>query len=243
MLKHLIVLTCLLSGLQLAMGQCEKCATAEAFSPELCYVAEVFTGKCAAFSSTQNHFYYTRREGAKAEKIELPAAHGTAWLLALAGRHAPKIEAADALFLREALAAWDARRSELRIAAIGAQLYTEADLAALQFETLPSGLGIKVLEQGDGPMPVVGKPVKVHYRGYLTNGNVFDASYNRGQAFSFTLGVGQVIRGWDEGVARLPVGTRALLKLPPALGYGDRAAGSIPPGSTLIFDVLVLDNK
>jgi peptidylprolyl isomerase len=77
----------------------------------------------------------------------------------------------------------------------------------------------------------------VHYTGYLTDGTKFDSSLDRGEPFSFSLGVGQVIKGWDEGIALLKPGAKAKLIIPSSIGYGARNMGSIPPFSTLIFDV------
>lgn len=108
----------------------------------------------------------------------------------------------------------------------------------------PSGLEYEILEKGNGKSPVKGGKVTVHYTGKLTNDTVFDSSVKRGQPFSFKLGVGQVIKGWDEGIALLKVGDKARLTIPPQLGYGERGAGgAIPPNATLIFDVELLDAK
>jgi len=110
--------------------------------------------------------------------------------------------------------------------------------------TSPSGVKIKVTKQGKGPLPKPGQTVTVHYTGTLPNGKKFDSSRDRGKPFSFVLGKGQVIRGWDEGIAMLPIGTRAILTIPPQLGYGARGAGGvIPPNATLIFDVELLSAK
>lgn len=109
--------------------------------------------------------------------------------------------------------------------------------------TTPSGLTYEILTKGNGKAPVKGGTVTVHYTGKLTNDTVFDSSVQRGQPFSFKLGVGQVIKGWDEGIALLHVGDKARLTIPANLGYGERAAGKIPPNSTLIFDVELLGTK
>lgn len=106
--------------------------------------------------------------------------------------------------------------------------------------TTDSGLQYQDIVVGDGPSPVPGDRVTVHYTGTLTDGTVFDSSVERGQPFSFTLGVGQVIRGWDEGVASMRVGGTRILTIPPELGYGQRDLGEIPPNSTLIFEVELL---
>ena len=105
-----------------------------------------------------------------------------------------------------------------------------------------SGLQYWDIVVGNGATAVAGKPVKVHYTGWLTDGKKFDSSVDRGQPFGFTLGAGQVIKGWDEGVAGMKVGGKRQLRIPPELGYGSRGAGSvIPPNATLIFDVELLE--
>jgi len=107
-----------------------------------------------------------------------------------------------------------------------------------------SGLKYYDLEEGDGPQPEQGQTVIVHYTGWLENGTKFDSSLDRGQPFTFALGQGQVIKGWDEGLSTMKVGGQRQLVIPPALGYGDRGAGSvIPPGATLVFEVELLDVK
>ena len=90
---------------------------------------------------------------------------------------------------------------------------------------------------GTGAEAVAGKSVTVNYTGTLTNGTKFDSSYDRNQPFTFQLGSGQVIKGWDEGVVGMKVGGKRKLTIPPSLGYGSQATGSIPPNSTLIFEI------
>ncbi|MFA5830384.1 MAG: FKBP-type peptidyl-prolyl cis-trans isomerase [Candidatus Paceibacterota bacterium] len=104
-----------------------------------------------------------------------------------------------------------------------------------------SGLKIEDIIVGTGASAVAGKKVFVHYIGTLTDGTKFDASRDRGDVpFSFTLGEGEVIKGWDEGVSGMKVGGKRNLTIPPELGYGERNVGVIPPGSTLIFEVELL---
>jgi peptidylprolyl isomerase len=130
-------------------------------------------------------------------------------------------------------------------------------LAAAPFEsrpanaaevTTPSGLRIIDVKPGNGPAPQAGQTVTVNYTGWLfvdgKKGQKFDSSLDRNQPFSFTIGQGQVIKGWDEGVATMHVGGKRTLIIPPDLGYGASGAGGvIPPNATLIFDVDLLGVK
>ncbi|MFM7447783.1 MAG: FKBP-type peptidyl-prolyl cis-trans isomerase [Leptolyngbyaceae cyanobacterium] len=107
--------------------------------------------------------------------------------------------------------------------------------------TTPSGLQYTDLVEGNGAAPQSGQTVSVHYTGTLEDGTKFDSSRDRKQPFQFTLGAGQVIKGWDEGIASMKVGGRRQLVIPPELGYGSRGIGPIPPNSTLVFDVELLN--
>ena len=110
--------------------------------------------------------------------------------------------------------------------------------------TTASGLRYIELQEGTGATPQTGQTVEVHYIGTLENGTKFDSSRDRGKPFSFKIGTGQVIKGWDEGLSTMKVGGRRQLIIPSELGYGARGAGGvIPPNSTLIFDVELISVK
>ena len=107
----------------------------------------------------------------------------------------------------------------------------------------PSGLQYIDEVEGTGVSPQPGQIVQVHYTGTLENGTKFDSSVDRRQPFEFPIGVGRVIKGWDEGVMTMKVGGKRKLVIPAELGYGSRGIGPIPPNSTLIFDVELLAVK
>lgn len=118
-----------------------------------------------------------------------------------------------------------------------------AALAKAAFvRSLPSGLTYVITQRTNGRQPRTGETVSVHYTGLLANGVKFDSSYDRGRPYSFPLGEGKVIKGWDEGIAKLHVGEQATLIIPPQLGYGPPGRGDkIPPNATLIFIVELVD--
>ncbi|MCJ2071041.1 FKBP-type peptidyl-prolyl cis-trans isomerase [Methylobacterium sp. J-030] len=133
-------------------------------------------------------------------------------------------------------------------AALIAMTTAMSTAATAETVTLPSGLKYQDEVVGTGPEPKPGQQVTVQYTGWLDEGGKkgkkFDSSRDRNQPFSFPLGAGQVIKGWDEGVATMKTGGKRTLIIPPQLGYGARGAGGvIPPNATLIFDVELLGAK
>src|SRR5262245_2107640 len=133
-----------------------------------------------------------------------------------------------------------------RMILIAATLVIPAAIFAKGRITKGEGLQYEVIKQGNGKVASAGQRVQVHYTGWLNEGGKkgkkFDSSVDRGRPFVFGLGQGQVIRGWDEGVAGMKVGEKRTLFIPSAMGYGARGAGgAIPPNADLIFDVELLD--
>jgi peptidylprolyl isomerase len=107
--------------------------------------------------------------------------------------------------------------------------------------TTKSGLQYVITQEGSGETPKKGDEVTVHYTGKFANGQIFDSSVNRNEPFTFSLGIGEVIPGWDEGIALLNKGAKATFRIPPQLAYGSQPNGPIPANSTLIFDVELVD--
>ena len=127
---------------------------------------------------------------------------------------------------------------EKNLAKQKAAVEAELDKIAAGFEKTDSGLRYQILQKGSGAQPTKGATASVHYKGQLSDGTVFDSSYKRKEPIEFALGTGQVISGWDEGVALLSVGDKARFVIPSHLGYGAQGAGGvIPPNANLIFDV------
>ncbi len=204
-----------------SLGQCSKCISE--FDPaDYCYTNDLFEGICASFTEKSDYFYL--RSGINQKKIPLVDTINLAYYKQIIEDKTLEVKTEELLIIQEALMNW------------------EQEKKLIGYSFLESGLGIKVLEEGDGTLPEKGQRVQVHYTGTLEDGTKFDSSVDRNQPFEFQLGMGRVIRGWDEGVAQLKVGSKALLWIPSELGYGPRGAGGvIPPNATLIFEIQVLD--
>lgn len=118
----------------------------------------------------------------------------------------------------------------------------DAAAPASAMKKTASGLQYEDLVAGSGNSPSPGKQVTVHYTGWLTNGTKFDSSLDKNQPFTFTIGKGEVVPGWDEGVMSMKLGGKRKLIIPPELGYGTSGSGRvIPPNATLVFEVILMD--
>ncbi len=152
-------------------------------------------------------------------------------------------EAAENFNAIEAFRTFEGDR-EKRVGDAKAKTDAELDKLSAGFEKTDSGLRYQFIQKGSGKMAEKGKKVSVHYKGQLTDGTVFDSSYERKQPIDFNLGIGQVIKGWDEGIQLLKVGDKARFVISSNLAYGSQGAGGvIPPDATLIFDVELMDVK
>ena len=150
---------------------------------------------------------------------------------------------AEAFKAVEAFRSFEGAR-EKNLAKQKAAVEAELDKLATGFEKTESGLRYQILQKGSGSQATKGAKVSVHYKGQLSDGTVFDSSYKRKEPIEFALGTGQVIAGWDEGVALLNVGDKARFVIPSHLGYGAQGAGGvIPPNANLIFDVELVEVK
>ncbi|MEL6925855.1 MAG: FKBP-type peptidyl-prolyl cis-trans isomerase [Bacteroidota bacterium] len=228
MFRSLILFCCLSLVSLSANAQCEKCPAQGAEDQSFCYNdADLFGSRCATFTEGVKTFKISL--GKKSYILPMPAADMSTlnYLLSLtANKQYKKLKGTDVLFLQEAITAWNSAKMDLG------------------YELTDTGLGLKIIKQGDGPKPKTGQTVAVHYAGYLKDGSKFDSSFDRGTPIEFPLGQGRVIKGWDQGIAMLNVGTRAWLRIPPELGYGSRGAGgAIPPNATLYFEVELVEIK
>ncbi|GLB49917.1 peptidylprolyl isomerase [Neptunitalea lumnitzerae] len=163
-----------------------------------------------------------------------------------------KIETLEIVRVGEEAEKWNAIEAfrtfegerERRVAEAKQKAEEALEKLAAGFDKTDSGLRYKIIQKGNGVKAEKGKTVSVHYKGMFEDGGVFDSSFKRNQPIDFTLGVGQVISGWDEGIALLQVGDKARFVIPSHLAYGSRGAGGvIPPNATLIFDVELVNVK
>jgi len=217
---------CFAIGLLLCLAfegyaQCTECTSKLAYVADFCFADDSFADICVQFSETQPNFLL--QSGKKARYIPATKKVSDDYLISLASDGRLKLSAMEILFLQKALAAWEVESRKFG--------YTYRE----------SGLGVKMLQEGGGELPAVGDRVTVHYTGYLEDGTKFDSSVDRNKPFSFVLGAGQVIKGWDEGIALLKKGSKAYLRIPADLGYGSIARGQIPAYATLIFEVEVIE--
>ncbi len=227
MMKSILLTVGVLLGSTALYAQCQNCPPQGADSLSYCYTnTNLFEERCASFTEGMRTMVFAA--GKKSITVPLPQ-EGESKMrhlsdMARDSRY-KKLKALDFLFIHEALVAWDSAQMDIG------------------YTFTKSGLGVKMVREGDGALPEKGKTVVVHYTGYLKDGSKFDSSVDRGTPFEFPLGAGRVIKGWDEGIAMLKVGSKAMLKIPPDLGYGSRSAGKIPPNSTLYFEVELLEVK
>lgn len=219
-------------------AQCDPCSPVPGETIDFCYTDTEMPDRCAQFSFDAATFQYENPSRKKNPVLTLPVPATedpatTVYLTQLAVDKKLKLSTSDIIFIERAL---ERRADWMAIKSWNKEQVNQG------FTIAPSGLAYKVLTEGNGLQAFKGKRVSVHYTGYLLDGKKFDSSRDRGKEFQFTLGAGQVIQGWDEGVAMMKVGSRYLFRLPPDLAYGDRGfPGAIPPKSTLYFDVQLID--
>jgi len=202
-------------------AQCDNCVNKDKTQADFCYTDDSFDEYCAAFSVAQTSFKFIKKK--KIMIVPIVNHNEKRQIISLAKDKKLKLSGLDLIFIIDALKAWEKAERDIGMN------YTD------------SGLGIKIVKQGDGPIPKSGQEVVVHYTGMLQDGTKFDSSYDRNTPFSFPIGQGRVIKGWDEAILKLNTGTHALLKIPPELAYGKRGAGTvIPPNATLYFEIEII---
>lgn len=205
----------------------QDCPDIPGFNCDYCYENPEFLGYKAAFAEKDSVYWFIAplKNGSRKLKMNLPKEKvDMGYLRPLYTNKILKLTTEDILFMERALGAWD------------------KDKITIGYTKTASGLGYKITTKGTGKLPEKGKNVTVHYTGWLLDGKKFDSSVDRGQPFTFPLGLGKVIKGWDEGIALMPVGSKGFLMIPSVLGYGAYGApgGVIPPNATLIFEVEII---
>lgn len=189
---------------------------------DFCFESADLPGYSAKFNEKLKMFWFRTPKSKKTTALELSdTLPNTAYYLNLLALKTIK-KPQTVLFLQAALGAWD----KIKL--------------TLNYNYTDSGLGIKILKSSKGEEVESGQTVTVHYTGMFEDGRIFDSSVERDVPFSFKVGEGRVIKGWDEGLAKLRVGNIAFLQIPPDLGYGPEGRGIIPGNATLYFKIEVL---
>lgn len=239
MKRGFLILMIALGGAFFLPAQCDGCKSVAGEVIDFCFVEPEWPDHCVQFTEEADYFYYQApsvNKGVPA-RFSFPTQqqrYATSYLTGLAESNKKlKLTSRDLLIMEHGMELWHQLE--------GIRKWDPAVVLS-GYTLTSSGLGYKVLVSGRGKAPSKGRKVNVHYTGYLENGEKFDSSLDRKQSFQFTLGAGQVIKGWDEGLAIMTVGSRYLLRIPPHLGYGQAGAGGgeIPPNATLYFDVQLL---
>lgn len=226
---------------QFSFSQCEFCHPPKGRTIDYCYQDQSLKGFCAMFKEGQRSFYLENENRKKNQVMEvylpkdMKEGATIKYLTDLEMNKKLKLTTEELLFVYHAVQNW--REVE-------ALKNWDLDRMAAGYTIKKSGMAYKVIRMGTGEIPTQGKTAVVHYTGYLLDGKKFDSSRDRKAPFEFSLGRGQVIKGWDEGVAMMPIGSRFIFRLPPELAYGSREIPNvIPANSTLIFDVELISVK
>jgi len=198
---------------------CKRCPKANS-EADYCYKNSLFPNQCARFSATSD-FFYVYNQKRKILKLRVPE-NRTRYLLKIARNKKLKLASSDILFLDKALYEWENRH------------FTAG------FDTTSLGIGLKIMRKGKGTIAEEGKKIRFEYVGKFEDGHIFDSSLEQKIPHEGMLGAGKLIRGLDEGLVGLRVGTKAVLRIPPHLAYGNRSYGKIPAGATLYYEVFIL---
>lgn len=234
----LILILGIFGAIQLP-GQCEGCKSVAGEVIDFCFIESEWPDHCVQFTEENPYFYYQAPgvNKGKAVKFYFPENDqptNTSYFVGLSRTHKIlKLTPRDLLIMEHGIEQW--RQLE------GLRNWDKKFVNS-GYTILPSGLAYKPLKVGNGKLAQNGNRTTVHYTGYLESGKKFASTLDGKQSFQFTLGNAEVIKGWEEGLATMTVGSRYLLRIPPDLGYGQAGAGAgaIPPNSTLYFDIQLL---
>ncbi len=226
---------------QFSFAQCEFCHPPQGRTVDYCYQDQNLNGFCAMFKEGQRSFYFENenRKKKQVSEVYLPTdmtkGPSIAYMSDLQKSKKLKLTTKELFFIYQAIQKWG------KIEAL--RTWNAGEMEA-GYTIKDNGLAYKVIRMGTGALPTQGQTAVVHYTGYLLDGKKFDSSRDRKAPFEFRLGKGQVIKGWDQGVAMMPVGSRFIFRLPADLAYGAREIPNvIPANSTLIFDVELISLK